>query len=228
MNTENKLSVIITGSTGMVGEGVLHVCLNDARVENILVINRKPCGIVHPKLKEIIRSDFFDLSSIENELKGYNACFFCLGITSLRATEEQYSKITYDLTLYIANVLCKLNPDMTFIYVSGAGTTGDENARLMWVRVKSKTENALAKLPFKKQFNFRPGFIKPIKGLKRVHPFYKYITWIFPIGRALYPNGFATLREIGNAMLNACYIEDDRKNFEGKDIIAYGKTKSEE
>ncbi len=220
MQSEERIKVIITGTTGMVGEGVLHVCLNDERVENILVINRKPCGIVHPKLKELIVLNFFELANIENELKGYNACFFCLGITSLRATEEQYAKITYTLTLYMANMLCKLNPDMTFSYISGAGTTGDENAKMMWVRVKSKTENALSRLPFKKVFNFRPGFIKPIKGLRNTHSFYKYIVWMFPIGRRLFPNSFCTLQELGIAMINACFLEIDRKNMEGRDIIA--------
>lgn len=220
MQSEEKIKVIITGTTGMVGEGVLHVCLNDERVENILVINRKPCGIVHPKLKELIVPNFFELANIEDELKGYNACFFCLGITSLRATEEQYAKITYTLTLYMANMLCKLNPDMTFSYISGAGTTGDENAKMMWVRVKSKTENALSRLPFKNVFNFRPGFIKPIKGLRNTHSFYKYIVWMFPIGRRLFPNSFCTLQELGIAMINACFLEIDRKNMEGRDIIA--------
>lgn len=220
MQSEERIKVIITGTTGMVGEGVLHVCLNDERVENVLVINRKPCEVVHPKLKEIIVPNFFELANIEDELKGYNACFFCLGITSLRATEEQYAKITYTLTLYMANMLCKLNPDMTFSYISGAGTTGDENAKMMWVRVKSKTENALSRLPFKKVFNFRPGFIKPIKGLRNTHSFYKYIVWMFPIGRRLFPNSFCTLQELGIAMINACFLEIDRKNMEGRDIIA--------
>lgn len=220
MQSNAKLRTIITGSTGMVGEGVLHVCLNDERVENVLVINRKSCGIMHPKLKELIVPNFFDLSTIEHDLKGYNACFFCLGITSLKSTEEQYAKITYTLTLYIANLLCKLNPDMVFSYISGAGTTGDEKAKMMWVRVKSKTENALAKLPFKKAFNFRPGFIKPMRGLKNAHSFYKYIGWMFPIGRKLFPNGFCTLQELGKAMINVCFLEADRKNIEGRDIIA--------
>lgn len=203
----------------MVGEGVLHVCLNDDRVENILVINRKPCYYVHPKLKEIIQPDFFDLSSIENELKGYDTCFFCLGITSLKATEAQYSRITYNLTLYFANLLCKLNPAMTFIYVSGAGTTGNEKARLIWVRVKSKTENALAALPFGKEFNFRPAIMNPFKGARNTQPVYKYFGWLFPFGRALRPGSFLTLEEVGRAMINACYLKENRKNFEGKDIL---------
>lgn len=222
----NKLNIVITGSTGMVGEGVLHVCLNDDRVKSILVINRKPCGYKHHKLKEIIRPDFFDLSSVENELTGYDACFFCLGITSLKATEAQYAKVTYDLTLYIANLLCKFNPDMTFIYVSGAGTTGNESARLMWVRVKSKTENALAALPFKKEFNFRPAIMKPFKGARNTQPVYKYLGWIFPIGRALKPGAFLTLEEVGRAMVNACYLRENRKNFEGKDILQCAKVET--
>lgn len=223
MKSDEKIRAIITGTTGMVGEGVLHQCLGEERVDHILVINRKPCGVSHPKLKEIIVSDFFDLSSVEKELEGYNACFFCLGITSLRTTEEQYAKITYNLTLYMANMLCKLNPDMTFSYISGAGTTGDEQAKMMWVRVKSKTENALARLPFKKEFNFRPGFIKPIKGLKNTHSIYTYLGWIFPFGRKFFPNTFCTLQELGTAMINVCFSDEDRKNIEGRDIIALAK-----
>lgn len=219
----NTIRAIITGTTGMVGEGVLQVCLNNEKVERVLVLNRKPCGVTHPKLKELIVPDFFDLSAVEAALQGYNACFFCLGITSLKATEEQYTKITYTLTLYMANILCKINPDMSFSYISGAGTTGNEKAKLMWVRVKSKTENALAKLPFKKVFNFRPGFIEPIKGLKNAHSIYTYFGWVFPIGRSLFPNSFCTLQEVGTAMINVCFLDEDRKNIEGRDIIALGK-----
>src|SRR3954470_7896795 len=177
-----KIRAIITGSTGMVGEGVLHVCLQQSEVEAILVINRKPCGITHPKLKEIIQADFYNLSAIENQLTGYNACFFCLGISSIGMKEPEYFKITYTLTMHVAETLSSLNKDMTFCYISGAGTDSTEKGRSMWARVKGKTENDLMKLPFKQVFSFRPGFMKSFKGAKNTLPFYKYISWMYPIG----------------------------------------------
>ena len=207
----------------MVGEGVLHECLQHPTVEAVLVINRKSCGITHPKLKEIIHTDFFDLSAIEGRLSGYNACFFCLGITSLGTAKEEYYKMTYTLTLQVAQTLSKLNASMDFCYVSGAGTDSTEKGRISWARVKGKTENDLMKLPFKKVYNFRPGFLKPTEGLKYAHSFYKYINWIFPLGRAIYPSGFCTLKELGLAMIQVVDGGYANNIIEGKDIIALGK-----
>jgi hypothetical protein len=218
-----NIKAIITGATGMVGEGVLHECLQHPLVESVLVINRKPCNIHHPKLKEIIHADFYNFSAIENQLSGYNACFFCLGVTSIGKEEEEYYKLTYTLTMSLATPLSRLNPDMTFCYVSGASTDSTEKGRSMWARVKGKTENELMKLPFKKVFAFRPGFIKPTKGLKYTHSFYKYINWFYPIGRALYPSGFCTLKELGLAMIHTVNIKEDRKILEGTDIIEIAK-----
>lgn len=218
-----KINVIITGATGMVGEGVLHETLLDSNVESVLVINRKPCGVSHPKLKEIIHSDFFDLSSIEQQLQGYNACFFCLGTTSVGVDEETYYKMTYTLTLNFATTLSKLNSDMCFCYVSGAGTNSSEKGGSNWSRVKGKTENDLMKLPFSKVFAFRPGFIKPTEGLKNTLSFYKYINWLFPIGRTIAPAMFCTLSEIGRAMIHCVNSTESRKILEGKDIIAFAK-----
>lgn len=215
--TRKPNHVIITGTTGMVGEGVLIECLKSSEVDSILVINRKPCGYADPKLQEIIHADFFDFSSIESELSGYNACFFCLGITSLGAADDVYYKMTYTLTLHVAETLSRLNPDMTFCYVSGSGTNA--NGRLNWQKVKGKTENDLMKLPFEQVFNFRPGFIKPIKEQKYAHKFYKYINWMFPIGRAISANGFCTMQELGNAMINVLSHNNERKVVEGKEII---------
>src|SRR5437879_21661 len=172
---DTKIRAIVTGATGMVGEGVLHECLLHPQVESVLVINRKPCGVVHPKLKEIIHSDFFELSVIEDQLPGYNACYFCLGVSSVGMKEPEYYKLTYTLTLNVAQTLSRLNPDMTFCYVSGASTDSTEKGRSMWARVKGKTENGLMKLPFKQVFNFRPGFMKATEGQKNVLPLYKYI-----------------------------------------------------
>ncbi|MDB5257390.1 MAG: hypothetical protein JWM14_2085 [Chitinophagaceae bacterium] len=197
----SKIRTIITGVTGMVGEGVMHECLEHPDVESVVVINRKPCGVSHPKLKEIIHADFFDFSSIENQLSGYNACYFCLGVSSIGMKEPEYFKKTYTLTLHVAKTLSKLNSDMTFCYVSGAGTDSSEKGKSMWARVKGKTENDIFALPFKQSFAFRPGYIHPTKGLKRVHNFYKYMTWMYPVLLKLFPNTVSTLKEIGLAMI---------------------------
>jgi len=219
----NPIHAIITGATGMVGEGVLHVCLNHPDVKSVLVINRKPCGVSHPKLKEIIHQDFFNFSPIESQLSGYNACFFCLGVSSVGMKEATYYKLTYELTMHVAGTLSRLNPEMTFCYISGAGTDSSEKGRSMWARVKGKTENDLQKLPFKDVYVFRPGFIKPIKGLKFTHKFYHYIGWMFPVGRKLFPNGFCTLNELGNAMIHVAQNGFEKKIISGKDIIELGK-----
>lgn len=223
MDSANKIRAIITGATGMVGEGVLHECLNHPEVEAVLVINRRPCSVSHPKLKEIIHADLFDISPVESQLVGYNACFFCLGVSSVGMKEEEYHKMTYVLTMHIANALCRLNPGMTFCYVSGAGTDSSEKGKRMWARVKGKTENDLMKLPFKQVFAFRPGFIKPIPGLKRTQKIYRYINWLFPVGRALFPGGFCTLKELGLAMIHTMNSASEKKILEGKDIIALAK-----
>lgn len=216
--TRAENNVIITGTTGMVGEGVLIRCLDSAEINSVLVINRKPCGYTHPKLKELIHKDFFNLTPIEAELSGYNACFFCLGITSVGADDDTYYKMTYTLTMHVAETLAKLNKEMTFCYVSGSGTNAE--GRLKWQKVKGKTENDLTKLSFQQVFNFRPGFIKPIKAQKYAHKFYKYINWLFPIGRAISANGFCTMAELGDAMINTLSHNNERRIFEGKDIIA--------
>jgi hypothetical protein len=218
-----KIRTIITGTTGMVGEGVLHECLVSPDVEAVLVINRRPCGVTHPKLKEIIHPDFFDITPIRDQLSGYNACYFCLGVSSVGMDKETYYKMTYVLTMHIADTLSQLNKDMTFCYVSGAGTDSTEKGMSNWARVKGKTENDLMKLPFKAVFAFRPGFIRAIKGMKYTHPFYKYIGWMFPIGRALFPGGFAKMEEIGQAMIRVTLKGFDKKILEGKDIIAVGQ-----
>ncbi len=214
------IRVLITGSTGMVGEGVLHECLNDPRVEAVGIVNRTSTGIGHPKLTEILHADFFNFSPIEKELTGYDACFFCLGVSSVGMKEETYFKLTYTLTLHVASTLSRLNPGMTFCYISGAGTDSSENGRSNWARVKGKTENDLMKLPFRRVFAFRPGFIKPIQGLSHTHAFYKYITWLFPLGRALYPSGFCTLTELALAMIRVAMEGYEKNVVEGKDIIS--------
>jgi uncharacterized protein YbjT (DUF2867 family) len=215
----SPIKAIITGATGMVGEGVLYMCLQHPDVASVLVINRKPSGVTHPKLKEVIHPDFFNFSAIEGQLMGYNACFFCLGVSSVGMGAEQYFQNTYTLTMQVAETLSRLNPDMSFCYISGAGTDSSEKGRVRWARVKGKTENDLLRLPFRQVFAFRPGFIKPIGGLARVHNFYKYIGWLFPLGRALYPSGFCTMQELALAMIRVVKLGNEPKIIEGRDII---------
>ena len=221
-----KIKAIITGSTGMVGEGVLLECIQHPDVESILVINRRPCDVTHPKLKEIIHIDFFDLSSIEPGLSGYNACFFCAGVSSMGMKEQEYTRITYDLTMNIGQTLSKLNPDMTFCYVSGAGTDSSEKGRMMWARVKGRTENDLMKLKFKNVFAFRPAFMKAVKGQKNLPKFYKYIQFPYPVLHALFPQYFVTLSDVGLAMINCALAGAEKKVLEAKDIAELAKRTS--
>src|ERR1039457_5184587 len=191
-----KIKAIITGATGMVGEGVLLECLQHPDVEAVLVINRKPCGVRHPKLKEIIHPDFYDLSFVESQLSGYDACFFCLGVSSVGMKEPEYFKVTYTLTMNVARTLSKVNKNMVFCYVSGAATDSTEKGRMMWARVKGKTENDLMKLPFKAAYAFRPSFMKPTQGQKNTLSYYKYVGWMYPVFRPLFPGQFGTIKEL--------------------------------
>lgn len=218
-----KIKAIITGATGMVGEGVLHECLLHSELESVLVINRKPSGVKHEKLKEIILKDFFDISAIEDQLAGYNACYFCAGVSSIGKKEDEYKRITYDLTLNFANTLVKLNTDMTFCYVSGSGTDSTEKGRIMWARVKGKTENDLMKLPFKAAYMFRPGYIQPIKGLKNTYKIYKVISPIYPILNLLFSKYMVTLEELGKAMITVTLYGTEKKILECRDIVQQSK-----
>lgn len=213
-----KIKAIITGSTGMVGEGILHVCLNNPNVESVLVINRKPCGINHPKLKEIIHKDFMDSSAVENQLVGYNACYFCAGVSSIGKSEEEYRKITYDLTLSFAKTLSRLNPQMIFTYISGTGTDSTEKGKTMWARVKGKTENDLLKLPFKDAYMYRPGYIQPIKGMKNTYKIYKVLTPFYPLFETLFSKYVIRLEELGNSMINVTLNGFKKKVLENVDI----------
>jgi uncharacterized protein YbjT (DUF2867 family) len=218
-----KLNVIVTGATGMVGEGVLFECMENPEVENILIIVRKPSGISHPKVKEIIHSDFSNVESLKEQLKGYDACFFCLGVSSVGMKEEEYTKLTYTLTLGFAKTLSESSPQATFCYVSGANTDSTEKGRSMWARVKGKTENDLAKLAFKATYNFRPGMMKPTKGQQRVLPAYKYVGWLYPVIKALFPKAACTIKEVGLAMIHVAQTGYSQKNIEVSDIMALAK-----
>lgn len=178
------IKIIITGSTGMVGKGAVLECLESSEVEEVLIINRRSIGVNHPKLKELLITDFFDLSEIEDQLKGYDACFFSLGTSAMGKSEEEYTKITYELTLNFAKTLLKYNPEMTFIYVSGQGTDSTESGKMMWARVKGRTENELLNLGFKDAYMFRPGYIHPENGI--ISPIKLY--WVFhAIMKPIYP-----------------------------------------
>jgi hypothetical protein len=218
-----KVRAIITGATGMVGEGVLHECLLSDEVEQVLVINRKTCGIIHPKLKEIIHENFYDFSPIESQLQNYNACFFCLGVTSVGKKEPEYTKLTYDLTTHVADTLVKLNTDMTFCYVSGGGTDSTEKGKSMWARVKGKTENHLLALPFKAAYMFRPGYIQPTKGLENTLKAYTYIGWMYPFLKKILPSHVCTLKELGLAMIHTVTKGYNNHILHSKDIVALSK-----
>jgi len=222
----SKLKVIITGATGMIGEGVLYECLHHPEVEKVLVINRNPCGYSHVKLTEIIHRDLSDISPIIDRLAGYDACYFCLGVSSLGKSEEEYHQLTYTLTLNFASILAPLNPDMTFIYISGAGTDSSEMGRTMWARVKGKTENDLMKLPFKKVYNFRPGGIEPFLPLRPSQTYYKtykYLSWLFALMKIITPNMVITLKDLAAAMINASLFGYSKNILEMKDMKLLAK-----
>ncbi len=216
------IKAIITGATGMVGEGVLLECLAHPDVEQVLVINRKPGGVSHPKLREVIHADFFDLAPIESQLAGYNACFFCLGVSSVGMDPDAYKRVTYDLTLNVGQTLAKLNTGMTFCYLTGAGTDSSEQGRIAWARVKGATENALMRL-FQNAYMFRPGMMKASPGQKNLKISYKLLAWIYPIGRALAPAYFCTLQEVGRAMINAASKGYPKNILDVRDIVELAK-----
>jgi len=216
-----KLSVILTGATGMVGEGVLYECLHHADVEKVLVITRHPSGYSDPKLTEIIHSNLSDISSLSDRLTGYNACYFCLGVTSLGKNEAEYTKLTYTLTMNFATTLATLNPEMTFCYISGASTDSSEKGRTMWARVKGKTENDLMKLPFKQVYNFRPAGIIPFLPLKPSQTFYKtyrYVGWLLWVMKVISPNYVIGLKDLAAAMINSSLTGYSKNILEVKDI----------
>jgi uncharacterized protein YbjT (DUF2867 family) len=213
-----KVKAIVTGATGMVGEGVLLECLDHPDVAEVLVLNRRPGLRSHPKLREIVHADLFDLKTIEQQLTGYNACFFCLGVSSVARSKEEYRHITYDLTLSVGQVLARLNPELTFCYVTGAGTDSSERGRVAWARVKGATENALMRL-FKSAYMFRPGFLKETRGQKNVKSYYKLFAWLYPLGRKLYPAAFCTLQELGRAMIHATAKGHPQQVLEVRDIV---------
>lgn len=215
--------VIITGATGMVGKGVLLECLDHKAIGEVLAIGRNPVGMEHPKLKELIHTDFTDFYKVQDKLKGYDACFFCLGISAAGLKEEQYKRITHDFTMALANTLYENNPDMTFNYVSGQGTDSSEKGRMMWARVKGKTENDLLDLGFRQAFMFRPGAIIPLRGIKsrtKSYQFmYDYFMWLVKGIKAVAPDSVVNTTQIGLAMINSLLRGYDKRVLVPKDII---------
>lgn len=220
-----KISPIITGSTGMVGEGVLRVCLDSPVVDSILIINRRPSGISHPKIKEVILKDFSELPTIKESLLGYNACYYCAGVSSVGMKKEEYKKVTYDLTMNFAETLIEIYPkneegkvDLVFNYVSGAGTDSTEEGKLAWARIKGKLENDLLKLPFKDAYMYRPGYIHPYKSQLNAYKIYKIFSPVYPLLLKLFPNYVGSMEELGKSMINVTLNGYNRKILEIKDI----------
>jgi uncharacterized protein YbjT (DUF2867 family) len=221
--SEVKKRVIITGATGMIGKGVLLECLDHDAIAEVLVIGRHSVEMDHPKLKELIHKDFSDFSRVKSQLGGFDACFFCLGISAAGLKEEEYKRITYDFTLSLARILFQNNPDITFNYVSGQGTDSTENGRMMWARVKGKTENDLLNMGFKQAFMFRPGAIIPLRGIKsrtKSYQFmYDYFMWLVRGIKAVSPNSVVNTTQIGLAMINTMLKGYDKKILTPKDIL---------
>ncbi|MGB7529042.1 NAD-dependent epimerase/dehydratase family protein [Sphingobacterium cellulitidis] len=217
-----KINVIITGATGMVGEGVLQECLKNDAVEKVLIINRKRYDLQHPKLKQVVVPDILQIDELGDELLEYNACYFCAGVSSIGMNEQDYTKLTYELTLNFANKLLNKNADMTFCYVSGSGTDSSEIGKTMWARVKGKTENDLLKLPFKAVYNFRPAFMRPSPGAKNVKGVLKFIAALYPILRPFNKSYFLTLEEVGKAMIVVTLNGYNKNILEVQDISFLG------
>jgi uncharacterized protein YbjT (DUF2867 family) len=218
------MKVIIFGATGMVGQGVLLECLDDASVSSVLAVGRRACGHTHPKLREIVHRDFLDYSTIADALRGYDACFFCLGVSAAGMSEADYHRLTFEVTLRAAETLARLNPAMTFCYVSGAGTDSSERGRSMWARVKGKTENHLMRLPFKATYMFRPGYIQPMRGVTSSTRLYRAVYAVlgplYPVLKTLFPDSVTTTEQVGRAMIRVARNGYARQLLDNRDINA--------
>jgi uncharacterized protein YbjT (DUF2867 family) len=217
------MKVIITGATGMVGKGVLLECLDHAEVEQVLLINRRPIDLKHPKLVEVIHTDFSDYTAIVDELKGYDAAYLCMGVSAAGLDETRYTEITYLFTINLAKTLYGLNPKMTITYVSGQGTDSSEKGRMMWARVKGRTENDLLKMGFSQAFMFRPGTIIPLRGIrsstKLYQFFYDYLMWLIKFIKLIAPNSVVNTTQLGLAMINVTKAGFNKKILSPKDIL---------
>jgi uncharacterized protein YbjT (DUF2867 family) len=218
------MNVLLFGATGMVGQGVLRECLLDANAQLVQTVGRTALAIQHSKLRDVVDPDLLHYDALEASLSGFDACFFCLGVSSSGMAEQDYERVTYRITLAAAEVLCRLNPQMTFIYVSGAGTDSSERGRIMWARVKGKTENALLRLPFSAAYMFRPGIIEPLDGIRSktaaYRVFYAVGKPLLPLLRLAFPNHVLTTRQIGRAMLRVATHGWPKYVLESRDIRA--------
>jgi uncharacterized protein YbjT (DUF2867 family) len=216
------MRVILFGATGMVGQGVLRECLLDPDVDHVLVVGRSASGTQQAKIEEIVHADLFDLSAIADRLRGYDACFFCLGVSAAGMKESDYARVTYDLTLSVAATLVRANPAMTFIYVSGAGTDSSERGRMMWARVKGKTENVLLQMPFKAAYMFRPGYIQPLHGIRAktgwYNTMYAIMAPLYPLWKTLLPNAVTTTEQLGRALIEVGKRGNPKRVLESRDI----------
>lgn len=201
------MKIILFGATGMVGQGVLRECLLDREVDDVLAVGRRPVTVPHERLRQIVHENFADFTPVERELSGFDACFFCLGVSSAGMSEKDYTRVTYEYTMAAARVLAKRNPGMTFVYVSGAGTDSTGKGRTMWARVKGRTENALLGLSFKAAYMFRPAFIQPRRGVVSSTPLYRILYAVvgplYPVWKVLFPGYVTTTEKVGRAMLQA-------------------------
>ena len=221
------MNVLLYGATGMVGQGVLRECLLAPDVDSVMAVGRTPLAQSHPKLKQHAMSEDGDASAAAQRddaaLQGFDACFFCLGISASGLSESAYHSVTYDLTMAVAKRLVQLNPNMVFVYVSGAGTDSSEQGRSMWARVKGKTENALKALPFRSVYLFRPGVIQPLDGIRSKTPLYRHtytvLRPVLSVLRCLFPGAIVTTRVVGQAMLNAARQGAGRTVVEAKDLM---------
>jgi uncharacterized protein YbjT (DUF2867 family) len=222
------MKIIIFGATGMVGQGVLRECLRDSGIDRVLTVGRRPTGVANPKLRELAHADLTNYSAIAAELAGFDACFFCLGISSGGMSETEYSRLTYDLTLAAAQTLCRLNPGMVFVYVSGAGTDSSEKGRVMWARIKGRTENALLRLPFQAAYMFRPGAIRPMNGERSqtasYRVLYSVLAPILPLLQWAWPNAILTTESMGRAMIKAASRGAPKPVLEAADIAALARS----
>jgi uncharacterized protein YbjT (DUF2867 family) len=218
------MNVVLFGATGMVGQGVLRECLRDPEVQLVQTVGRAAIGVTNPKLREVVHSDLWNFAAIEGRLSGFDACFFCLGVSAAGMSDADYERVTYGITLAAGEALARLNPGMTFIYVSGAGTDSSERGKAMWAGIKGKTENALMRLPFKASYMFRPGIIEPVDGVKSktgwYRVFYAVSKPLLPVLRWAFPNYVLTTAEIGRAMLAVARNGAPNRVLETKDIRA--------
>jgi uncharacterized protein YbjT (DUF2867 family) len=216
------MKVMITGATGMVGEGVMLECVEHPAVSEVLLVSRKRYGATLRKVTECIVADFMQVEDVAERLRGYEACFYCAGVSSVGKSEAEYTRITYDTTLHFAETLIRVNPGMVFTYVSGMGTDSTEKGRMMWARVKGRTENALTRVGFGAEYNFRPGFMKAMPGQRNLPASYKAIGWLYPAVRAVAPNSVSTLEDVGRAMIRCATEGHPKTVLEVRDINAAG------